>query len=68
MAYPNDGLEVYTDVLIVGAGPSGLMVASTLSRYGVDFRIIDLRPPGLQLGHANCPYQACPHSLQDTEL
>lgn len=30
-----------TDVLIVGAGPTGLALASQLIRYGVDFIIID---------------------------
>jgi 2-polyprenyl-6-methoxyphenol hydroxylase-like FAD-dependent oxidoreductase len=30
-----------TDVLIVGAGPTGLMMASQLVRHGVRFRIID---------------------------
>ncbi len=29
------------DVLIVGAGPTGLTAATLLARYGVDFRIID---------------------------
>ncbi len=30
-----------TDVLIVGAGPTGLMMASQLLRFGIRFRIID---------------------------
>lgn len=30
-----------TQVLIVGAGPSGLMMACQLARYGIPFRIID---------------------------
>src|SRR5881394_3787566 len=30
-----------TDVLIVGAGPTGLALACQLIRYGVDFTIID---------------------------
>ena len=30
-----------TDVLIVGAGPTGLMAANLLSRYGIDFIILD---------------------------
>lgn len=31
-------------VLIVGAGPSGLLMACQLARYGISFRIIDKRP------------------------
>lgn len=30
-----------TDILIVGAGPTGLTVATLLARHGVNFRIID---------------------------
>lgn len=30
-----------TDILIVGAGPTGLMAANQLNRFGVDFLIID---------------------------
>ncbi|MGH3148596.1 MAG: FAD-dependent monooxygenase, partial [Rubrobacter sp.] len=30
-----------TDVLIVGAGPTGLTMANLLARHGVDFRIVD---------------------------
>src|SRR5688572_16628580 len=35
-----------TDVLIVGAGPTGLILALTLHKLGVNFRIIDqaMRP------------------------
>lgn len=29
------------DVLVVGAGPSGLALAATLQRYGVRFRVVD---------------------------
>ena len=32
-----------TDVLIVGAGPTGLALACQLIRYGVDFGIIDIK-------------------------
>ncbi len=31
----------HTPVLIVGAGPTGLMLACQLARYGVEFRIVD---------------------------
>lgn len=38
-----------TDVLIVGAGPTGLALALCLQKLGVDFRIIDALPePGTQ--------------------
>lgn len=33
--------QSYTDVLIIGAGPSGLMMASQLAKHGTDFRIIE---------------------------
>lgn len=33
-----------TDVLIVGAGPTGLSLAAQLIRYGIDFRLIDQKP------------------------
>ena len=35
---------MHTDVLIVGAGPSGLALANILARYGINFRIIDNDP------------------------
>jgi 2-polyprenyl-6-methoxyphenol hydroxylase-like FAD-dependent oxidoreductase len=33
-----------TEVLIVGAGPSGLVLANLLARSGVDFRLVDAKP------------------------
>lgn len=41
------------DILIVGAGPTGLMAAITLARYGASFRIIDKSPQKVQVGHAS---------------
>lgn len=35
--------ESYTDVLIVGAGPAGLMLANWMSRTGIKTRIVDKR-------------------------
>jgi 2-polyprenyl-6-methoxyphenol hydroxylase-like FAD-dependent oxidoreductase len=38
----NDGTKKKrTPVLIVGAGPTGLMMASQLSRFGIPFRLIE---------------------------
>ena len=40
---------MHTDVLIVGAGPTGLMLANQLGRHGVRAQIIDRHPgPALQ--------------------
>ncbi|EGN93497.1 hypothetical protein SERLA73DRAFT_189662 [Serpula lacrymans var. lacrymans S7.3] len=50
MSNPN---TAYTDVLIVGAGPSGLMTALSLSRLGIKVRIIDRRLPGETSGQAD---------------
>ena len=30
-----------TDILIIGAGPTGLMLANQLNRFGIDFIVID---------------------------
>ncbi|KAG2363152.1 FAD binding domain-containing protein [Suillus spraguei] len=45
--------ESRVDVLIIGAGPSGLMCANALAGAGVDFRIIDNRPIGVAAGQAD---------------
>ncbi len=34
-------MTTHTDILIIGAGPTGLTAATLLARYGVDFRIIE---------------------------
>ncbi|HEY1562427.1 MAG TPA: FAD-dependent monooxygenase [Caulobacteraceae bacterium] len=38
-----------TDVLIVGAGPAGLVLACELARRGVDFRLVEQRSEPLQM-------------------
>lgn len=39
----SSGLETSVDVLIIGAGPAGLMCANALGRAGVNVRIVDQR-------------------------
>lgn len=39
-------------VLIVGAGPTGLMMAYELARHGISFRIIDKKPEATQTSNA----------------
>ncbi|KAJ5375968.1 hypothetical protein N7509_012854 [Penicillium cosmopolitanum] len=45
--------ESETDVLIIGAGPAGLMAAYWMARYGVKARIVDKRAEKVMLGHAD---------------
>ncbi|WLF81100.1 hypothetical protein PVL30_004896 [Lodderomyces elongisporus] len=45
--------ESYTDVLIIGAGPSGYMCALWLARCGIPFRIIDKRSNEIFTGQAD---------------
>ncbi|KAL7280442.1 hypothetical protein ACG7TL_005372 [Trametes sanguinea] len=45
--------ESYVDVLIVGAGPAGVMCANALVGAGVNVRIIDKRPEGVLAGQAD---------------
>ncbi|KAJ7170593.1 FAD binding domain-containing protein [Mycena crocata] len=43
----------YTDVLVIGAGPGGLMIAQALSKLGVQVKIIDRRGPNDKYGNAD---------------
>ncbi|KAE8153884.1 FAD binding domain-containing protein [Aspergillus avenaceus] len=45
--------ESHTDVLIIGAGPSGLAAAYWMARYGVKARIVDKRGTKVFQGHAD---------------
>ncbi|KAI1791906.1 FAD binding domain-containing protein [Ganoderma leucocontextum] len=45
--------ESHVDVLIVGAGPAGVMCANALVQAGVNVRIVDKRPEGLMAGQAD---------------
>ncbi|KAK3062634.1 hypothetical protein LTS18_003661, partial [Coniosporium uncinatum] len=42
-----------SDVLIVGAGPAGLMLASNLVRFGLHVKNIDNRPNATPTGRAD---------------
>ncbi|KAL4793903.1 FAD binding domain-containing protein [Aspergillus venezuelensis] len=43
----------YTDLLIIGAGPAGLMAACWASQFGISARIIDDKPHRTKTGHAD---------------
>ncbi|KAJ2911833.1 hypothetical protein MD484_g8578, partial [Candolleomyces efflorescens] len=45
--------ETYVDVLIIGAGPAGLMAANALARAGTKVRIVEKRATAVDAGHAD---------------
>ncbi|KAJ6619670.1 FAD binding domain-containing protein [Mycena sp. CBHHK59/15] len=47
------GTTTHTDVLIIGAGPGGLMAAQALGRLGIQVKIIDRRGPKEKYGNAD---------------
>ncbi|KAF2682320.1 FAD monooxygenase-like protein [Lentithecium fluviatile CBS 122367] len=48
-----DAYSFLSDVLVVGAGPSGLMLADNLVRYGIRTRIVDNRSDATATGRAD---------------
>ncbi|KAK7685710.1 hypothetical protein QCA50_011054 [Cerrena zonata] len=46
-------VESHVDVLVIGAGPAGLMCAHGLKRAGVNVRVIDKRPKKVAAGQAD---------------
>jgi 2-polyprenyl-6-methoxyphenol hydroxylase-like FAD-dependent oxidoreductase len=48
-----DSFPDKVDVLIVGAGPAGLMAANALSSFGISVRVIDQRPHSVIAGQAD---------------
>jgi len=44
--------STHVEVLVIGAGPSGLTVASELTRHGVNCRIVDKKPGPIQYTQA----------------
>ncbi|KAJ5910500.1 hypothetical protein N7504_005143 [Penicillium tannophilum] len=53
MAASDSSKEDYVDVLIVGAGPAGLMLANWLSRFDIRTRIVDKRGSKVFNGQAD---------------
>jgi len=45
--------DAYVDLLIVGAGPAGLMAALWANQHKIKARIIDDKPGRTQTGHAD---------------
>lgn len=45
--------DSYTDLLIIGAGPAGLMAACWASQYAITTRLIDLKSERTAAGHAD---------------
>ncbi|KAF2753419.1 hypothetical protein EJ05DRAFT_214240 [Pseudovirgaria hyperparasitica] len=43
----------YTDLVVIGAGPAGLMAACWAARYHVNVRILDDKPERVLTGHAD---------------
>ncbi|KAJ5627728.1 hypothetical protein N7490_009956 [Penicillium lividum] len=53
MSASQSASESETDVIILGAGPAGLMVAYWMARYGIRTRIVDKRSTKVFTGHAD---------------
>ena len=53
--------QLDTDVLIVGAGPTGLALATSLQQAGVDHMLLDALPSGLNTSRAAVIH---PHTLE----
>ena len=43
----------HVDLVIIGAGPAGLMAAAWASRYGISIRIFDKNASRVETGHAD---------------
>lgn len=45
--------ETQVDVLVIGAGPAGVMCANALGKFGVKVKIVDLRWAKAQVAMSN---------------
>jgi phenol 2-monooxygenase len=45
--------ESHVDVLVIGAGPAGLMCTLALAKAGVNVRLVDKRPTKVAAGQAD---------------
>jgi phenol 2-monooxygenase (NADPH) len=61
------GMASEVDVLIIGAGPAGLMMALWMSRLGVKTRIVDKRTDKVFSGQADGSASPCSlvHVMRD---
>ena len=48
-----DGVTSYTNLLIIGDGPAGLMAAAWASRYNASARVLDKKSARVSRGHAD---------------
>jgi 2-polyprenyl-6-methoxyphenol hydroxylase-like FAD-dependent oxidoreductase len=55
---------VSVDVVVVGAGPAGLVAGIVLGRYGIDVVVIDKRPQGSTLSRATVISTRCMEILR----
>ncbi|KAF9038555.1 FAD binding domain-containing protein [Panaeolus papilionaceus] len=53
MSNQHQARESWVDVLVIGAGPAGVMACNALARNGVNVRIIDQRPVKVPAGQAD---------------
>ncbi|KAJ6504194.1 FAD binding domain-containing protein [Mycena vitilis] len=56
--------ETEVDVLVVGAGPAGLMCANALASAGVNVRIVDQRPSKVAAGQADGIQASPPRTIE----
>lgn len=49
----DDYQSFMSDVVVVGAGPSGLMLADNLVRFGIQTKVLDNRPDATETGRAD---------------